>query len=76
MKSQCEICNEKSVFERTFFKCTTKNNLISLCETHNREMFLMGEESFWSKYPIVLETRKLKLFVAENKKSSFNKDRF
>lgn len=76
MKTQCEICNETSVFERTFFRCTDRNNRISLCENHNREMFLMGEGSFFSKYPMVLDTRKLKLFVPENKNSSLNKDRY
>ena len=74
MKSQCKICNQESVFERTFFKCTDRNNRISLCEIHNREMFLMGEGSFCQQYPIVLENRKLKIFVPDNKNSSFNKD--
>ena len=70
MKSQCEICTQEAVFERTFFKCTDRNNRISLCDTHNREMFLI----FCSKYPEVLSTRKFKKFTPDTN-SMFNKER-
>lgn len=69
---KCELCEKETFFRREIYRCEGRNSKVSLCEVHDKEFFLAGENRMFEKYPQLSEKRTLKKYTFKSNNFSLS----